>query len=650
MKLHTIAATAALVGTGFSAKNERTFAVLRFTNKQLTKGRMDPIVSPGQVSTHVHSIFGGSNFGLGSTGKDLMDSKCTTAMIKGDNSNYWVPSLYFKDPKTGKLEDVELFYANAYYFFEPTNDDIKAFPVGLSIMSGDQTIRTPPKDGATSNLDPSKGTVNPIKWTCPRSNFDTPSWPAGSNGLAAGIQDPNNKGEGVGFPDVNCDGYASPLRADVHFPSCYNPAAGLTNYKENMAFPTDDGKGKQDCPKGWIHVPHLFLEVYWNTPLFKDRWEQGKGQQPFVLSNGDATGYSNHADFMAAWDEKLLQHIIDTCNAGSQGMDKCPGLNGLNKDDCTIKSQVDETVDGVLDALPGDNPITGWSYGGNGTEGGGNEPKPSQSQSQSTGGDNTAKPSSTSKAGGDNTSTAKPTNSQPGQPTNSQPAQPTNSQPTQPTNSQPTQPTNSQPTGGDNTSKVSSAAPTSDNKPTSTKNPDNATTKPQPTSEAGSSKPTLPSQPSACTPKVHTVYETITVTAQLPGATDRPVSNSTRTTGDFKYAGCFKDSRDRVLKADVRPNLGAISNAKCVAHCKAKNYKLAGTEYGGQCYCGNELVRSEKLDDSECNIACEGDKSDTCGGGWALTVFSKDGEASLKDAKSRRHAHEHLQRHRSPHY
>ncbi|KAG8416711.1 hypothetical protein J3458_007275 [Metarhizium acridum] len=469
-------------------------------------------------------------------------------------------------------------------------------------MSGDQNLRTPPKDGATSNLDPSKGTVNPVKWTCPRSNFDSPSWPAGSNGLTAGIQDPINKGEGVGFPDVNCDGYASPLRADVHFPSCYNPAAGLTNYKENMAFPTDDGKGKSDCPKGWIHVPHLFLEVYWNTPLFKDRWEQGKGQQPFVLSNGDATGYSNHADFMAAWDEKLLQHIIDTCNAGSQGMDKCPGLNGLNTGDCTIESQVPETVDGVLDALPGDNPITGWSYGGNGTDGGGNEPKPSHSQS----------------AGGDSTSSAKPTNSQPA--------------------------------GGDNTSKVSSVAPTGDNKPTPTKNPDNATTKPQSTSEAGGSKPTLPSQPSACTPKVHTVYETITVTAQLPGATDGPVSNSTRTAGDFKYAGCFKDSRDRVLDGDVRANLGAISNAKCVAHCKSKGYVLAGTEYGGQCYCGNELVGSEKLDDSACDIACEDDKSDTCGGGWALSVYSKDGEASLKGAKSRRHAHEHLQRHRSPRY
>ncbi|KHN95166.1 uncharacterized protein MAM_07051 [Metarhizium album ARSEF 1941] len=615
MKFHALAAAAALVGTVSSAKDKRTFAVLRFTNKQLTKGRMDPIVSPGQASAHVHSIFGGSNFGLSSTGKELMDSNCSTAMIKGDNSNYWVPSLYFKDPKNGKLEAVELFYANAYYFFEPTNDDIKAFPVGLSMVIGDPSLRTPPKGGATSNLDPSKGPVNPIKYTCPRSNLDRPAYPSGSDGFMAGMQDPGNKGEGVGFPDVDCDGYASPLRGDVHFPSCYNPAAGLTNFKENMAFPSDAGNGKSDCPKGWIHVPHLFLEVYWNTPLFKDRWEQGKGQQPFVLSNGDATGYSNHADFMAAWDEKLLQHIIDTCDAGSQGMDKCPGLNGLNKGDCIIKPAVDETVDSVLDVLPGNNPVTGWHHGGGGSNGGDGQPKASQSQSLK--GDSTAKPSSTSQVGGDHTNTAKPTNSQPA--------------------------------ASHNSGQLSSTAPAGagGDKPTSTKNPN----EPQATSEASVSKPTMPSRPSACTAKVHTVYETVTVTGQLPGTTVHPdSSNSTRTAGDFKYAGCFKDSGTRALSGNVRPNLGAIDNTKCANHCKEAGYVLSGTEYGGQCYCGNELVGSEKLDESACNMACEADKKDVCGGGWALSVYSKDGQASLKGAKTRRHAHEHLQRHRSPHY
>ncbi|POR34088.1 WSC domain-containing protein 2 [Tolypocladium paradoxum] len=620
MKLAAATALAALAGAASAGKDRRTFAVLHFNNKMLTRARADPIVSPGKVASHVHNILGGSGFSLGSKGQDLTNSKCSTAMIKGDNSNYWYPSLYFKDPKTGKLEDVEVFYTNAYYFFEPTNDDIKAFPLGLNIVSGDATVRTPPAGGAITNLDPSKGPINAVKWTCPRSNFNPPSWPANSDGTMAGIGDPGNKGEGVGFPDMNCDGYASPLRADVHFPSCYNPQAGLTDYKKNMVFPSDAGNGKKDCPKGYIHVPHLFIEVYWNTPLFKDRWEQGKGKQPFVLSNGDATGYGLHADFMAGWDEKLLQHIIDTCDAGTSGMDKCPGLsNGLNNGDkCTIQSPVNEVISGVMDSLPGNNPITGWSYGG----GDGSNPPPPKSNDPTTSATQPEASNKPTEAPGKSSTKAPPAKSATDQPTKVPTKVPTES---------------AQP--------PSSYDPVSSGPAPSGPAPSGTTT-----SATGSSLPTGSAKPSSCTPKVVTVWETVTVTGAMPAPTTRAVSNnSTDSVGGFKYAGCFKDTRDRVLKGEIRANLGAMSNEKCVSHCKSAGFALAGTEFGGQCYCGNELVGSEHLDDSKCNMACEGDASGICGGGLTLSVYSKDGEASLKDTKGRRHVHDHLKRHRSHH-
>ncbi|KAG5926899.1 hypothetical protein E4U53_002961 [Claviceps sorghi] len=603
-------AMAAAVSARKDNPDKRTFAVLRFTNKQLTKGRMDPIVTPGKVSSHVHTVMGGSGFGLGSTGKDIMASNCSTALVKGDNSNYWFPSLYFKDPKTGKLEDVEMFYANVYYFFEGSNDDIKAFPVGLSMVSGDPSLRTPPKNGASSNLDPSKGPVNPIKWTCPRTNLNQAAYPLGSNGLLAGMPDPTNKGEGVGFPDVNCDGYASPLRGDIHFPSCYNPAEGLTNFKKNMVFPSSSGDGKLDCPKGHIHVPHLFLEVYWNTPLFKDRWTPGQGNQPFVLSNGDATGYSNHADFMAGWDEDLLQGIIDHCDAGSAGMDQCKGQlkYGLNKGDCTIESAVDETVNGILDKLPGTNPITGWKYGDDGSKGG------------SDGDKNPPNPSSHS--GGEQGKTA----------------QPSNTQPVHGGDNYGTQPPISKPSGPD-----SSTDPDVED-PEPTYFPDARAT-----SAAGSFRIALPTEQPSHVTATSTLRRTVTMTAARPGSTDQPGNNgknSTRTVEGFQYAGCFKDASIRVLSGKTRPDLGRISNKNCVAYCKGAGFTLAGTEYGGQCYCGNELMGSEKIDESACHIACEGDGADVCGGSWALSVYSVDGQASLKGGKGRRHAHEHVQRRR----
>ncbi|TDZ29390.1 hypothetical protein C8035_v011291 [Colletotrichum spinosum] len=370
MKFATAATLAALLGAASagSKSSDRTFAVLRFNGKELVRTRVDPIVSPGKPASHVHGVMGGSNFGLSATGETLAQSKCTNAKINGDNSAYWFPWLYFQDPKTKAFEPVEMFYVNVYYFFDGTDDEIKAFPRGLQIVSGNATSRVVPSTGGEQNLEPADGPVQPVQWTCPRSNYSPASYPTNSDGSTAGIVDPNNKGSGVGFPDQDCDGYASPLRADVHMPSCYDPNKALDDHDNSMSWPTNKDakdKARKNCPAGHIHVPHMFFEVYWDTPKFASRWTPGQGSQPFVLSNGDTSGYSSHADFIAAWDTDVLQQIIDNCNAGSAGMDTCPGLlKGLNTNqDCTIPSPIDEKTDGILSNLPGDNPLGGWSLG-----------------------------------------------------------------------------------------------------------------------------------------------------------------------------------------------------------------------------------------------------------------------------------------------
>lgn len=115
MKFTAITALAAIVGLTAAAKEERTFAVLTFTNKALTKGRVDPLVSPGKVASHAHQVMGGSGFGMASTGDDLVKSKCTNARAKADKSNYWFPKLYFHDEKDDSFEEVEVDYVNVYY-------------------------------------------------------------------------------------------------------------------------------------------------------------------------------------------------------------------------------------------------------------------------------------------------------------------------------------------------------------------------------------------------------------------------------------------------------------------------------------------------------------------------------------------------------
>ncbi len=106
------------VGPVTAAKDSRTFAVLRFHSEAgsfSTEGRMDPIISPGTISSHTHGIMGGSNFDLTIEGDQLLGSKCTNALLSADKSNYWVPLLYFQSPVNGTFKRVPLYYMQVYY-------------------------------------------------------------------------------------------------------------------------------------------------------------------------------------------------------------------------------------------------------------------------------------------------------------------------------------------------------------------------------------------------------------------------------------------------------------------------------------------------------------------------------------------------------
>ncbi|SPO04575.1 uncharacterized protein DNG_07260 [Cephalotrichum gorgonifer] len=363
---YTALTGAALIGA-VAAKDTQTFAVLRFNGDPIFNGRVDPIVNPGVASPHEHSVFGGSNFGLHATGETMVKSKCSSAVVKGDNSAYWMPRLYFHDKADDSFEAVPVSYANVYYFFDPTDDEIKAFPTGLQILAGpDASTRHAPAVGARTNLDPNNGDVNPVFWTCARTSYADPSWPADSDGTTAGIGCPGLPGQGVGFPLKKCDAFASPLRADVNFPSCYDPSKGLTNYKENMVYPSAKGTsgGKLNCPEGFVHVPRMLFEIFWDTQKFDSRWTPDGKTQPFVLSNGDVTGYSLHADFLAGWDEQVLQKIIDTCDVKFANMDTCPGIES-NKASCSCDGDVGDyaTESTTAKALPGTCPLSGFQYG-----------------------------------------------------------------------------------------------------------------------------------------------------------------------------------------------------------------------------------------------------------------------------------------------
>lgn len=89
-------------------------------------------------------------------------------------------------------------------------------------------------------------------------------------------------------------------------------------------------------------------------------------------------------------------------------------------------------------------------------------------------------------------------------------------------------------------------------------------------------------------------------------------------------AGCYSDALgSRALSGITFASINApLTTANCAAYCAKNGYSMAGTEYGAQCFCGNELNGSTKEADSDCKMACEGDSAQMCGGSLRLNVVS----------------------------
>ena len=77
--------------------------------------RADPIVDPGKVSGHVHTVMGGNGFSFDMTYDQARASTCSSCQAKGDMSNYWVPSLYFH-AQNGSFISVEQLGGMTVYY------------------------------------------------------------------------------------------------------------------------------------------------------------------------------------------------------------------------------------------------------------------------------------------------------------------------------------------------------------------------------------------------------------------------------------------------------------------------------------------------------------------------------------------------------
>ncbi|KAL7930775.1 hypothetical protein V8C35DRAFT_133915 [Trichoderma chlorosporum] len=304
----------------------------------LTQFRGDPIVSPGVLSSHVHAVVGGTAFSINETPADARAANATTCDKVLDQSNYWQPQLYHQ--RTDGMFELVTFQGSATYYiqracdYEPgrTNCDNTPIPIapppGLKMLVGDLTRRS----------------YND-------SNFE-------DRAISHVCLDTNPVPDTNGFPTQQC----LRIRSETFFQSCWDGVnLDSPTHKDHVAFPAigdyNTGVCPESHPKAMLSV---FYEFYYDTGAIQN-------YNRLVYADGDATGYSLHADYFQGWtDQDRLENAIATCTGPNGVLDPgCSlnvGPNGTPGTSSVKPLQIPAPsenigLNGPIAALPGNNPI-----------------------------------------------------------------------------------------------------------------------------------------------------------------------------------------------------------------------------------------------------------------------------------------------------
>lgn len=195
--------------------------------------RIDPIINPGKVAGHVHSLFGASNIrDVLNTPEEQQRATCTSAIVGGDKSSYWAPTLYYIR-KDGTYEGM-VHGSRAYYFNAPNTTP---WPPGMRIVTGtamSRDLSDHRTGGIVFDINNQLGHYLP-------NTTSHPSWPGGP-------------------------------RTGIHFPSCgwANQSLDSSDHFSHLTWPINTGGGKiwecircDKCPESHpIKVGHTVANSY----------------------------------------------------------------------------------------------------------------------------------------------------------------------------------------------------------------------------------------------------------------------------------------------------------------------------------------------------------------------------------------------------
>lgn len=108
--------------------------------------------------------------------------------------------------------------------------------------------------------------------------------------------------------------------------------------------------------------------------------------------------------------------------------------------------------------------------------------------------------------------------------------------------------------------------------------------------------------------------------SQMESRASALLACSTVTKAAPEYLGCFIDKEERDVVGSLTRTKTMTTEA-CVSECRQTGYKIASTQYGEQCFCGNDYGSYGRTSDVECSFPCAGNYDQKCGGGWRNSVY-----------------------------
>jgi len=235
--------------------------------------RLDPVVDPNGLSSHMHKVFGGSGFAAGYSQSRYENAKCSSLGLQADKSAYWAPELYWIDAADNAFVPLPVGFRWYYFLVQSSpNDIIHPFPAGLRYLAGSPNNKAPVSQRKMSFFClVQNATVGNIAGTDFNFNSDCP------------------KG----------------MQVEIFFPSCWDGINLATTDNSHVTYPVDFDTTGSSCPLTHpVRIPTIMGEWHWHP----ERYAPGvpmKGN--LAWANGDTTGYGFHSDFANGWDLDVLQ-------------------------------------------------------------------------------------------------------------------------------------------------------------------------------------------------------------------------------------------------------------------------------------------------------------------------------------------------------